>query len=72
MLGKETFGTAYKAILEMGTIVVVKRLKDVTNTEKELDLKIYRIAQITLSLKDDSYGVELSTNNSLYRTTSLN
>ena len=40
MLGKETFGTAYKVILEMGTIVVVKRLKDVTNTEKEFRDKI--------------------------------
>ena len=40
MLGKETFGTAYKAILEMGTIVVVKRLKDVMNTEKEFRDKI--------------------------------
>ncbi|KAL0298398.1 UNVERIFIED_CONTAM: putative inactive receptor kinase [Sesamum radiatum] len=32
VLGKGTFGTSYKAILEDGTTVVVKRLKDVTVT----------------------------------------
>ena len=40
VLGKETFGTAYKVILEMGTIVAMKRLKDVTITEKEFRDKI--------------------------------
>lgn len=40
VLGKGTFGTAYKAVLEMGTIVAVKRLKDVTITEKEFKEKI--------------------------------
>lgn len=29
VLGKGTFGTAYKAVLEIGIIVAVKRLKDV-------------------------------------------
>ncbi|XP_065850241.1 probable inactive receptor kinase At1g48480 [Euphorbia lathyris] len=40
VLGKGTFGTAYKAVLEMGTVVAVKRLKDVTITEKEFREKI--------------------------------
>ncbi|XP_052195649.1 probable inactive receptor kinase RLK902 [Diospyros lotus] len=35
VLGKGTFGTAYKAVLEMGTVVAVKRLRDVTVPEKE-------------------------------------
>ncbi|KAL6959599.1 putative inactive receptor kinase [Sarracenia purpurea var. burkii] len=35
VLGKGTFGTAYKAVLEMGVVVAVKRLKDVTVPEKE-------------------------------------
>ncbi|KAK9115139.1 hypothetical protein Syun_021936 [Stephania yunnanensis] len=40
VLGKGTFGTAYKAVLEMGTIVAVKRLKDVAIPEKEFREKI--------------------------------
>ena len=40
VLGLETFGTTYKAILEMGTTVAVKRLKDVTITETEFREKI--------------------------------
>ncbi|XP_050375478.1 probable inactive receptor kinase At1g48480 [Argentina anserina] len=40
VLGKGTFGTAYKAVLEAGTVVAVKRLKDVTITEKEFKEKI--------------------------------
>lgn len=40
VLGKGTFGTAYKAILEMGIVVAVKRLKDVTISEKEFREKI--------------------------------
>ena len=40
VLGKGTFGTAYKAILDMGTTVAVKRLKDVTITEMEFREKI--------------------------------
>ncbi|KAH0976062.1 hypothetical protein GBA52_017961 [Prunus armeniaca] len=34
VLGKGTFGTAYKAVLEVGTVVAVKRLKDVTISER--------------------------------------
>ncbi|XP_050377955.1 probable inactive receptor kinase At4g23740 [Argentina anserina] len=37
ILGKGTFGTAYKAILEDGTVVVVKRLKDVNVGKKDFE-----------------------------------
>ncbi|CAK9156039.1 unnamed protein product [Ilex paraguariensis] len=40
VLGKGTFGTAYKAVLEMGVVVAVKRLKDVSVPEKEFREKI--------------------------------
>ncbi|XVE71974.1 hypothetical protein DITRI_Ditri11bG0001100 [Diplodiscus trichospermus] len=40
VLGKGTFGTAYKATLEMGVVVAVKRLKDVTVSEKEFKEKM--------------------------------
>ncbi|KAL4572674.1 hypothetical protein LXL04_019456 [Taraxacum kok-saghyz] len=39
VLGKGTFGTAYKAALEVDLTVVVKRLKDITMPEKELKEK---------------------------------
>ncbi|KAJ9141565.1 hypothetical protein P3X46_032088 [Hevea brasiliensis] len=40
VLGKGTFGTAYRAVLEVGTAVAVKRLKDVTISEREFKEKI--------------------------------
>ncbi|KAG9152426.1 hypothetical protein Leryth_015844, partial [Lithospermum erythrorhizon] len=40
VLGKGTFGTAYKALLEMGGEVAVKRLKDVVISENEFREKI--------------------------------
>ncbi|TKY44813.1 inactive receptor kinase [Spatholobus suberectus] len=40
VLGKGTFGTTYKAVLEDGPVVAVKRLKDVTVSEKEFKEKI--------------------------------
>ncbi|KAE9607463.1 putative transferase, protein kinase RLK-Pelle-LRR-III family [Lupinus albus] len=40
VLGKGTFGSAYKAVLEVGPVVAVKRLKDVTISEKEFKEKI--------------------------------
>ncbi|MBA0791121.1 hypothetical protein Gohar_015719 [Gossypium harknessii] len=40
VLGKGTFGTAYKATLDMGVVVAVKRLKDVVVSEKEFKEKI--------------------------------
>ncbi|EEF28958.1 probable inactive receptor kinase At1g48480 [Ricinus communis] len=46
VLGKGTFGTAYKAVLEMGTVVAVKRLKDVTITEREFKEKIETVGAL--------------------------
>ncbi|XP_073317466.1 probable inactive receptor kinase At1g48480 [Primulina huaijiensis] len=40
VLGKGTFGTSYKAVLEVGTVVAVKRLKDVAISEREFKEKI--------------------------------
>jgi hypothetical protein len=40
VLGKGTFGTAYKATLDVGMVVAVKRLKEVTVPEKEFREKI--------------------------------
>ncbi|KAJ6816604.1 putative inactive receptor kinase [Iris pallida] len=40
VLGKGTFGTAYKAVLEMGLVVAVKRLKDVNLGEREFREKV--------------------------------
>ncbi|CAH8374716.1 unnamed protein product [Eruca vesicaria subsp. sativa] len=40
VLGKETFGTAYKAVLDAVTLVAVKRLKDVTMGDREFKEKI--------------------------------
>ncbi|XP_020573132.1 probable inactive receptor kinase At4g23740 [Phalaenopsis equestris] len=37
VLGKGNYGTAYKAVLEDASIVVVKRLKDVAVTKRELE-----------------------------------
>ncbi|KAJ0985628.1 hypothetical protein J5N97_003984 [Dioscorea zingiberensis] len=37
VLGKGSMGTSYKAVLEEGTIVVVKRLKDVAASRKEFE-----------------------------------
>ncbi|CAA2993114.1 probable inactive receptor kinase At1g48480 [Olea europaea subsp. europaea] len=46
VLGKGTAGTTYKAIMEVGAMVVVKRLKDVTLSEKELREKIEWIGEV--------------------------
>ncbi|CAM8934047.1 unnamed protein product [Rhodiola kirilowii] len=40
VLGKGTFGTAYKAVMDNGLMMVVKRLKDVIITEREFREKI--------------------------------
>ncbi|CAN6892527.1 unnamed protein product [Brassica oleracea] len=40
VLGKGTFGTAYKAVLDAATMVAVKRLKDVTMADREFKEKI--------------------------------
>ncbi|KAL1536801.1 non-specific serine/threonine protein kinase [Salvia divinorum] len=46
VLGKGTFGTAYKAVLETGLAVVVKRLRDVTMPEKEFRKKMEEIGRM--------------------------
>ncbi|KAK1361826.1 Receptor-like kinase 902 [Heracleum sosnowskyi] len=46
VLGKGTFGTAYKAVLERGMVVAVKRLKDVVVSEKEYKEKIEGVGKM--------------------------
>ncbi|KAM2062173.1 hypothetical protein ACFX1T_047152 [Malus domestica] len=46
VLGKGTFGTTYKATLEMGVSVAVKRLKEVAVSEKEFREKIEEIGRM--------------------------
>ncbi|KAG8097238.1 hypothetical protein GUJ93_ZPchr0013g36586 [Zizania palustris] len=45
VLGKGSYGTAYKAILEDGTTVVVKRLKDVVAGKKEFEQQMELIGR---------------------------
>ncbi|KAF6144644.1 hypothetical protein GIB67_006136 [Kingdonia uniflora] len=40
VMGKGSFGTSYKAVLDVGTVAVVKRLKDVRVSESEFREKI--------------------------------
>ncbi|XP_023529157.1 probable inactive receptor kinase At1g48480 [Cucurbita pepo subsp. pepo] len=46
VLGKGTFGTAYKATLETGMVVAVKRLKEMTSAEKEFKEKIEEVGRM--------------------------
>ncbi|XP_073000062.1 probable inactive receptor kinase At4g23740 [Typha latifolia] len=46
VLGKGTFGTAYKAVLEDATTVVVKRLKEVGVGKKELEQQMEMVGRI--------------------------
>ncbi|KAH7533236.1 hypothetical protein FEM48_Zijuj04G0108700 [Ziziphus jujuba var. spinosa] len=46
VLGKGTFGTAYKATLEMGIAVAVKRLKEVAVPEKEFREKMEEVGRV--------------------------
>ncbi|KAH9619003.1 hypothetical protein KSS87_017766 [Heliosperma pusillum] len=46
VLGKGNYGTTYKAALENGVAVAVKRLKDVTATEKEFKDKMEEIGKL--------------------------
>ncbi|KAF4385066.1 hypothetical protein F8388_000656 [Cannabis sativa] len=46
VLGKGTFGTAYKASLEMGAAVAVKRLKEATVPEKEFREKMEEVGRL--------------------------
>lgn len=50
VLGKGTFGTAYKAILEDSTMVVVKRLKEVGVGKKEFEQQM----EVVGSIKHDN------------------
>ncbi|KAG2308353.1 hypothetical protein Bca4012_082557 [Brassica carinata] len=46
VLGKGSVGTSYKAVLEEGTTVVVKRLKDVAATKKEFESQMEVVGKI--------------------------
>ncbi|KAJ1392357.1 Protein kinase domain [Sesbania bispinosa] len=46
VLGKGSVGTSYKAVLEEGTTVVVKRLKDVVVTKKEFEMQMEVLGKI--------------------------
>ncbi|KAJ7956620.1 Protein kinase [Quillaja saponaria] len=46
VLGKGSVGTSYKAVLEEGTTVVVKRLKDVAVTKKEFEMQLEVLGKI--------------------------
>ncbi|KAJ1292448.1 hypothetical protein BS78_02G392000 [Paspalum vaginatum] len=46
VLGKGSYGTAYKAILEDGTVVVVKRLKDVVVGKREFEQQMELIGRL--------------------------
>ncbi|KAE9602259.1 hypothetical protein Lal_00049897 [Lupinus albus] len=46
VLGKGSVGTSYKAVLEEGTTVVVKRLKDVVVTKKEFEMQMKMVGKI--------------------------
>ncbi|XP_042475875.1 probable inactive receptor kinase At5g58300 [Macadamia integrifolia] len=46
VLGKGSYGTAYKAILEEGTTVVVKRLKEVVVGKKDFDQQMEIVGRV--------------------------
>ncbi|KAF7838634.1 putative inactive receptor kinase [Senna tora] len=46
VLGKGSVGTSYKAVLEEGTTVVVKRLKDVGVTKKEFETQMEVVGKV--------------------------
>ncbi|KAJ3672888.1 hypothetical protein LUZ60_006262 [Juncus effusus] len=46
VLGKGTFGTTYKAVLESGEVVAVKRLKEVSVPEKEFREKVAKVGEL--------------------------
>nr|GMC97747.1 probable inactive receptor kinase At2g26730 [Ipomoea batatas] len=46
VLGKGSVGTSYKAVLEEGTTVVVKRLKDVAVTKKEFEQQMEALGKM--------------------------
>ena len=46
VLGKGSVGTSYKAVLEEGTTVVVKRLKDVVVSKREFDSQMEMLGRV--------------------------
>ncbi|KAK8602190.1 hypothetical protein V6N13_058158 [Hibiscus sabdariffa] len=46
VLGKSSVGTSYKAVLEEGTTVVVKRLKDVAVSKAEFEMQMETVGKI--------------------------
>lgn len=46
VLGKGSVGTAYKAVLEDGSVLVVKRLKDVTTGRKEFEGQVQLVGKL--------------------------
>ncbi|XP_020597908.1 probable inactive receptor kinase At2g26730 [Phalaenopsis equestris] len=46
VLGKGSVGTSYKAVLEEGTTVVVKRLKDVTVSKRDFEFNIEALGKV--------------------------
>ncbi|KAK9114839.1 hypothetical protein Syun_021636 [Stephania yunnanensis] len=46
VLGKGSVGTSYKAVLEDGTAVVVKRLKDVVVTKREFEVQMEGLRKV--------------------------
>ncbi|XWS26921.1 hypothetical protein CRYUN_Cryun26dG0071700 [Craigia yunnanensis] len=46
VLGKGSVGTSYKAVLEEGTTVVVKRLKDVAVSKREFEMQMEMLGKI--------------------------
>ncbi|KAM1415036.1 hypothetical protein ACFX2I_006738 [Malus domestica] len=46
VLGKRSVGMSYKAMLEEGTTVVVKRLKDVVVTKREFEMTMEILGKI--------------------------
>ncbi|CAI9094246.1 OLC1v1029949C1 [Oldenlandia corymbosa var. corymbosa] len=55
VLGKGTFGTAYKAILEDATMVVVKRLKEVGVGKREFEQQLEFVGMEKCKPKDNEY-----------------
>lgn len=46
VLGKGSYGTTYKAVLEDGTTVVVKRLKEVVAGKREFEQQMELIGKV--------------------------
>lgn len=46
MLGKGSYGTAYKAILEEATTVVVKRLKEVVVSKRDFEQQMELVGRV--------------------------